>query len=62
VPKVQLVQDPAADALLGTNRFALLVSMLLDQQKSMRMFIYQSQTFRASRSVTATRICAGAMS
>jgi uncharacterized HhH-GPD family protein len=35
VPKVQLVQDPAADALLGTNPFALLVGMLLDQQVPM---------------------------
>jgi hypothetical protein len=30
VPKLQLAQDPAADALLGTNPFALLVGMLLD--------------------------------
>jgi uncharacterized HhH-GPD family protein len=35
VPKLQLVQDPAADALLGTNPFALLVGMLLDQQVPM---------------------------
>jgi hypothetical protein len=47
VPKLQLAQDPAADALLGDNPFALLVGMLLDHQKSMRMFIYRSQTFRA---------------
>jgi uncharacterized HhH-GPD family protein len=32
VPKLQLVQDPAADALLESNPFALLVGMLLDQQ------------------------------
>jgi uncharacterized HhH-GPD family protein len=32
VPKLQLVQDPAADALLEVNPFALLVGMLLDQQ------------------------------
>jgi uncharacterized HhH-GPD family protein len=35
VPKLQLVQDPAADALLGANPFALLVGMLLDQQVPM---------------------------
>jgi uncharacterized HhH-GPD family protein len=32
VAKLQLVQDPAADALLDSNPFALLVGMLLDQQ------------------------------
>jgi hypothetical protein len=32
VPKLQLVQDPAADALLDDNPFALLVGMLLDQR------------------------------
>jgi len=32
VPKLQLVQEPAADALLDANPFALLVGMLLDQQ------------------------------
>lgn len=31
VPKLRLVQDPAADALLEDNPFALLVGMLLDQ-------------------------------
>jgi hypothetical protein len=30
--KLQLVQDPAADALLESNPFALVVGMLLDQQ------------------------------
>jgi uncharacterized HhH-GPD family protein len=35
VPKLQLVQDPAADALLDDNPFALLVGMLLDQQVPM---------------------------
>ena len=30
--KLQLAQDPAADALLESNPFALLVGMLLDQQ------------------------------
>jgi len=30
VPKLQLVQDPAADAPLDANPFALLVGMLLD--------------------------------
>jgi hypothetical protein len=34
VPKLQLAQDPAADALLGDNPFALLVGMLLDQQNA----------------------------
>lgn len=33
--KLQLVQDPAADALLEANPFALLVGMLLDQQYPM---------------------------
>lgn len=32
MPKLQLVQEPAADALLDENPFALLVGMLLDQQ------------------------------
>jgi uncharacterized HhH-GPD family protein len=32
VPALQLAQDPAADALLSANPFALLVGMLLDQQ------------------------------
>ena len=35
MPKLQLAQDPAADALLGTNPLALLVGMLLDQQVPM---------------------------
>jgi len=35
VPKLQLAQDAAADALLGSNPFALLVGMLLDQQVPM---------------------------
>jgi len=29
---LQLVQDPAADALLDDNPLALLIGMLLDQQ------------------------------
>ncbi|KUH86360.1 HhH-GPD-type base excision DNA repair protein [Mycobacterium sp. IS-1556] len=33
--KLQLVQDPEADALLESNPFALLVGMLLDQQYPM---------------------------
>jgi uncharacterized HhH-GPD family protein len=33
--KLQLVQDPAADALLESNPFALVVGMLLDQQVAM---------------------------
>jgi uncharacterized HhH-GPD family protein len=32
VPKLQLAQDRAADALLSANPFALLVGMVLDQQ------------------------------
>lgn len=32
MPKLQLVQDPAADALLESDPFALLVGMVLDQQ------------------------------
>jgi hypothetical protein len=32
VAKLQLVQDPAADALLESNSFALMVGMPLDQQ------------------------------
>jgi uncharacterized HhH-GPD family protein len=35
VAKLQLVQDPAADALLEANPFALLTGMLLDQQYPM---------------------------
>lgn len=32
VPKLQLVFDPAAGALLDDNPMALLIGMLLDQQ------------------------------
>lgn len=35
MPKLQLVQEPAADELLESNPFALLVGMLLDQQYPM---------------------------
>ena len=35
--KLQLVQDPAADALLAANPFALLVGMMLDQQIPMEV-------------------------
>jgi uncharacterized HhH-GPD family protein len=35
VARLQLVQDPAADALLDTNPLALLIGMLLDQQVPM---------------------------
>lgn len=35
--KLQLVQDPAADALLEANAFALLTGMLLDQQIPMEV-------------------------
>ncbi|HEX9176679.1 MAG TPA: HhH-GPD-type base excision DNA repair protein, partial [Mycobacterium sp.] len=35
MPKLQLVFDPAADALLDDNPMALLIGMLLDQQVPM---------------------------
>src|SRR3978361_1278554 len=35
--KLQLVQDPAADELLESNPFALLVGMMLDQQIPMEV-------------------------
>lgn len=35
MPKLRLTGDPAADALLGADPFALLVGMLLDQQVPM---------------------------
>jgi uncharacterized HhH-GPD family protein len=35
MPNLQLVQDPAADALLEANPLALLIGMLLDQQVPM---------------------------
>jgi uncharacterized HhH-GPD family protein len=37
MPTLQLVQDPAADALLESNPFALLVGMFLDQQIPMEV-------------------------
>lgn len=37
MPNLQLVQDPAADALLESNSMALLVGMLLDQQIPMEV-------------------------
>jgi len=37
VPKLQLVGDPAADALLSEDSIALLVGMLLDQQVPMEV-------------------------
>lgn len=37
MPKLQLVGDPSADALLSSDPFALLVGMLLDQQISMEV-------------------------
>ena len=37
MPTLKLVQDPAADALLEANPFALLVGMLLDQQIPMEV-------------------------
>lgn len=37
VPKLQLVGDPAVDALLSTDPFALLIGMLLDQQIPMEV-------------------------
>ena len=35
--KLQLVQEPSADALLESNPFALLVGMLLDQHTPIRL-------------------------
>jgi uncharacterized HhH-GPD family protein len=37
VAKLQLVQDPAADALLESNPLALLIGMMLDQQIPMEV-------------------------
>jgi hypothetical protein len=37
VPKLQLVQDPAADALLDDNPFALLVGMLQSHPYTIRL-------------------------
>ncbi len=37
MPTLQLAQEPAADALLDANPFALLVGMLLDQQIAMEV-------------------------
>ncbi len=37
MPNLQLVQDPAADALLESNPLALLIGMLLDQQIPMEV-------------------------
>ncbi len=37
MPKLQLVQDPEADALLGSSPLALLMGMLLDQQIPMEV-------------------------
>lgn len=34
IPELHIAQDPAADALLSSDPFALLVGMLLDQQMS----------------------------
>jgi hypothetical protein len=42
VPNLQLVQDPAADALLEANPFALLVGMLLDQQVTVPLRLWKS--------------------
>jgi hypothetical protein len=48
VAKLQLVQDPAADALLDSNPFALLVGMLLDQQVPMERRGGQREALRLS--------------
>ena len=32
MPTIQIAQDPAADEVLSTDPFGLLVGMLLDQQ------------------------------
>ena len=44
VPKLQLAQDPAADALLGDNPFALLVGMLLDPHPLMETMVKTALT------------------
>lgn len=43
--KLQLVGDPAADALLGADPFALLVGMLLDQQVRIRLQPWERQLY-----------------
>lgn len=43
-----LTQDPASDALLESNPFALLVGMLLDQHVQMRLQPWESQRFALS--------------
>ena len=47
MPTLQLVQDPAADALLEANPFALLVGMLLDQQVPMEWAFTGPATLKA---------------
>lgn len=42
--KLQLVQDPAADALLESDPFALLVGMLVDQQVTIRLRAWLSKS------------------
>lgn len=37
-----LTQDPAADALLESNPFALLVGMMLDQQVTVPLRLWRS--------------------
>jgi hypothetical protein len=43
MPNLQLVQDPAADALLESNPLALLIGMLLDQQVEIRLRLWRSK-------------------
>lgn len=45
MPTLQLAQEPAADALLDANPFALLVGMLLDQQVQIRLQLRSSLRF-----------------
>jgi hypothetical protein len=60
VPKLQLVQDPDADALLDDNPFVLLVGMLLDQPKRIawlpKFTTKQPQTASATWKHTAVRL------
>ncbi len=55
MPTLQLAQDPAADALLSTDPFALLVGMLLDQQVPMEKAFCGPQVI-AERLGTAGRL------
>lgn len=47
-PKLCLVQDPEADALLSGDPFALLVGMLLDQQVKIRLQPWEVRRYALS--------------